>query len=152
MHHFKFVYIYCIKIYFDSSVWDTAFFFFLYRHCALLTFIFGCTYKLKKNKKWKKRVLSSSLYSRVYPDIVYYSLRLKANLFSNCSSRQRKVQASFGQSISQKPVSTSFSWWSTLNICFDECREFNPKAAVPVTESYHCLENVNVFLKVLEAI
>lgn len=112
----------------------------------------SCAPKKRRKKSTKKPVFSSSLYSSVYPNILYYSLRWKANLFSNCSSRQRKVQASFGQPISQKPVSTSFSRWSTLNICFYECSECNPKAAVPVTESYHCLENVNVFLKVLEAI
>lgn len=63
---------------------------------------------VKKEEKYKKPVFSSNPFSSVYPDILYYSLRLKANLFSNCSGRQRKVQASFGQPISQKPVSTSF--------------------------------------------
>lgn len=67
-----------------------------------------------------------------------------ANLFPNCLDRQGKVRAPFGQSISQGPVSTSFSRWSTLNICFYERRACDPKAPVPVAESWHCLENVNV--------
>lgn len=99
-----------------------------------------------------KKAFSSGLYSSVCVQILYYSLRLMANLFPNCLDRQGKVRAPFGQSISQRPVSTSFSRWSTLNICFYERRACNLKAPVPVAESWHCLENVNVPLKVLKAI
>lgn len=98
----------------------------------------------------KKSFQAASI--QVCAQILYYSLRLMANLFPNCLDRQGKVRAPFGQSISQRPVSTSFSRWSTLNICFYERRACDPKAPVPVAESWHCLENVNVPLKVLEAI
>lgn len=140
----NFIQFYCIMIHVDSSVWAAAlrdFLTFIVSHQRSYLYVHAL-----------KKVFSSRLYSSVCAQILYYSLRLMANLFPNCLDRQGKVRAPFGQSISQRPVSTSFSRWSTLNICFYERRACDPKAPVPVAESWHCLENVNVPLKVLEAI
>lgn len=64
-----------------------------------------------------------------------------ANLLPNCLDRQGEVQAPFGQSISHRPVSPSFSRWSTLHICWNEQRLRDQTRLTPVVVRWHCLED-----------
>lgn len=69
-------------------------------------------------------------------DTVLFSA-VGANLFPNCLDRQGEVQAPFGQSISQRPVSTSFSRWSTLHICWNERRLWDQTGVGGACQLYH---------------